>query len=49
MTTEIKTVEEYQKLMMELPYTIGEDLDDRAERMGSTHGHDIASTGGVET
>ena len=35
--------------MMGIPYTIGEDLEDRAERMGSTHGHDIASTGGVET
>ena len=49
MHTEIKTVEDFTKLMMSTPYTMGEDIEDRLERMGSTHGHDIEATGGVET
>ncbi len=49
MSTEIKTVEDFEQLMMETPYTVGEEIEDRLERMGSTHGHDIEATGGVET
>ena len=49
MSGEIKTVEDYQRLMMETPYTIGEELDDRSERAGSTDHYDVEVTGGVET
>ena len=49
MTAEINTVQDFEKLMLGTPYTMGEEIEDRLERMGSTHGHDIEATGGVET
>ena len=45
----INTKEDFERLMNETPYTIGEEIEDRAERMGSTHGYDIEGTGGVES
>jgi len=45
---EIKDRKSFVKAMMKTPYTLGEDIEDRDSRLGSSHQWDIYERGGLE-
>ena len=46
---EINNEEDFIRAMMETPYTLGDDIEDRNSRLGSSQQYDIYENGGVET